>query len=121
MHRQAWIAQQHGRKAVLYVVKLYGNGEEQPFYKVGITFCLSQRFRTLRFAGYKWRTVARFSSYNAGRVYDLEQQLHGAGFENYAPALPFSGSTECYAEAGPLLAALPTVGTFVLKNTETLI
>jgi T5orf172 domain len=48
----------------------------ESFYKVGITFCLFSRFRSLRFAGYKWRTVARFSSYNAGRVFDIEQRLH---------------------------------------------
>jgi hypothetical protein len=121
MHRQQWIAQQHGRKAVLYVVKLYGNGAEAPFYKIGITFDLSQRFRTLRFAGYKWRTVARYSSYNAGKVYDLEARLHRefAGL-SYAPLLAFGGKSECYGEVGPLLAALPT-GAFFLKNTNTLI
>lgn len=120
MHRQAWIDQQYGRKAVLYLVKLYGNGSEQPFYKIGITFDLTSRFRSLRFAGYKWRTVARFSSYNAGRVFDLEQRIHRefSGL-SYAPLLDFSGRTECYSDFGPLLAALPTAGLFVLRNQLT--
>lgn len=119
MHRTQWISQQNGRKAVLYVVKLYGNEGEAPFYKIGITFNLSQRFRTLRFAGYKWRTVARFSSYNAGRVFDLEQALHAAGFAPHAPLLDFSGRTECYEGVVGILEALPKVGTFVLKNQVT--
>ncbi|MBF9140851.1 GIY-YIG nuclease family protein [Hymenobacter properus] len=119
MHRQQWMTQQHGRKAVLYVVKLYGNEGEPAFYKIGITFNLTQRFRTLRFAGYKWRTVARFSSWDAGKVFDLEQRLHGAGFVPYAPLLDFSGRTECYAAVEGILEALPKVGTFVLRNQVT--
>lgn len=115
--RAAWLSQQRGRKAVLYVIKVYGNGTEPPFYKLGITYSLSQRFARLRFAGYKWRSIARFSSYNAGQVYDLEQRLHGAGFASYTPLLPFAGQTECYVSAGEILAALPAVGTFVLKST----
>jgi hypothetical protein len=121
MNRTHWITQQHGRKAVLYVVVVYGNHDEPPFYKVGITFSLSQRFRTLRFTGYKWRTVAKYSSWKAGEVFDLEQQLHHLLAPlSYAPRLPFSGSSECYAELPPLLRALPA-GAFVLKNQETLI
>lgn len=114
MGREAWVKQQNGRKAVLYVIRLYGNGEA--FYKLGITFCLSSRFSALRFVGYKWRTVARYSSWSAGRVFDLEAKLHSAGFVSYTPLLPFSGATECYADCGALLAALPAK-TFVLKST----
>jgi len=118
MQRQAWIAQQHGRKAVLYVVRVYTEGES--FYKVGVTFDLPRRFSRLKTL-YKWRTIARFSSWNAGQVFDLEQRLH-AEFSalNYRPAASFSGFTECYSDTAPLLAALPA-GTFFLKNTETLI
>jgi hypothetical protein len=118
MNRAAWIAQQRGRKAVLYVVRVYTEGEA--FYKLGITFCLSSRFSRLKTC-YKWRTVARYSSYNAGKVYDLEQRLH-ARFSalSYAPAADFGGKTECYAAVDSLLAALPK-STFFLKNTETLI
>lgn len=119
MTRAHWIAQQHGRKAVLYVIRLYGNEGEPPFFKVGVTFCLTSRFRSLRFVGYKWGTVARFSSWNAGRVFDLEQRLHTAGFANYAPLLPFAGRTECYREVGPILEAMPKAGTFVLRNWVT--
>jgi hypothetical protein len=122
MSRAAWLAQQRGRKAVLYVVALYGNSDEPPFYKIGITFNLSQRFRTLRFAGYKWRTVARYSSWQAWEVFDLEAGLHQllAAF-SYTPRLPFSGAaTECYAELAPLLGGLPA-GAFILKNQEILI
>lgn len=118
--RAAWLSQQKGRKAVLYVVKLYGNEGEPPFYKVGITFCLTQRFSRLRFVGYKWRSIARFSSYDAGQVYDLEANLHSAGFAPYVPFLSFAGHGECYADAGDILAALPA-GMFVLKNNDTLI
>lgn len=119
MHRQQWIAQQHGRKAVLYVVKLYGNEGEAPFYKIGITFDLSSRFRSLRFVGYKWRTVARFGSWDAGKVFDLETRLHGAGFAPYRPLLEFGGKTECYQDCEGILSALPKVGTFVLRNQVT--
>jgi hypothetical protein len=59
MTRAAWIAQQHGRKAVLYVVRVYNEGEA--FFKVGVTFDLSRRFSRLKTC-YKWRTVARYSS-----------------------------------------------------------
>ncbi len=116
MTRAHWIAQQHGRKAVLYVIRLYGNEGEAPFYKIGITFCLTSRFRSLRFAGYKWRTVARYGNWNAAKVFDLEQQLH-ADFSalSYTPLLAFAGHTECYCEVGPLLAALPS-GAFILKS-----
>ncbi|MDO7888189.1 GIY-YIG nuclease family protein [Hymenobacter cheonanensis] len=118
MTRASWIAQQHGRKAVLYVVRVYGPGER--FYKVGVTFCLSSRFSRLKTL-YRWRTVARYSSYNAGKVYDLEQWLH-THFAHlaYRPTASFSGFTECYSDVAELLAALPS-GTFFLKNTETLI
>ncbi|MDO7849021.1 GIY-YIG nuclease family protein [Hymenobacter sp. M29] len=115
MNRAPWIAQQHGRKAVLYVVRVYGNGEA--FCKIGITFDLTRRFSRLRFAGYKWRTLARFSSYNAGKVFDLEQALHQRfAALSYVPLLPFSGETECYGDAAPILAALPAK-TFFLKPT----
>lgn len=112
MTRQSWIAQQHGRKAVLYVVRVYTEGES--FYKVGVTFDLSRRFSRLKTL-YKWRTVARFSSYNAGLVFDLEQRLH-AEFSalSYLPTQPFGGRTECYSEADAILAALPK-STFFLR------
>jgi hypothetical protein len=113
MTRAAWIAQQHGRKAVLYVIRVYNEGEA--FYKVGVTFNLGARFSRLKTC-YKWRTLARFSSWNAGRVFDLEQRLH-AEFRalSYTPTAAFGGKTECYSEAASILAALP-VGTFVLRN-----
>ena len=116
MQRQAWIAQQHGRKAVLYVVRVYTEGES--FYKVGVTFNLSSRFSRLKTL-YKWRTVARFSSWNAGKVFDLEQRLH-AEFSSlsYLPTASFGGRTECYSECDAILKALPT-GTFFLKNSTT--
>jgi hypothetical protein len=116
--RASWVAQQKGRKAVLYVIRVYSEGEA--FYKLGITFNLSARFSRLKTC-YKWRTVARFSSWNAGLVFDMEQRLH-AEFQHlsYCPAADFAGKTECYSEVDALLAALPA-GTFFLKNTETLI
>ena len=112
MSRAAWIAQQRGRKAVLYVVRVYTEGEE--FYKVGITYQLSHRFSKLKTV-YKWRSIARFSSYNAGYIWDLEQRIH-RGFIaiSYTPSAPFSGYTECYSAVEPILAALPA-GTFFLK------
>jgi len=118
MTRSAWIAQQHGRKAVLYVVRVYAEGES--FYKLGVTFDLGRRFSRLKTL-YKWRTVARFSSWNAGKVFDLEQTLH-ARFTalSYAPTHSFAGRTECYSECAEILAALPA-STFFLKNTKTFI
>lgn len=113
MTRAAWIAQQHGRKAVLYVVRVYNEGEA--FYKLGITFDLSRRFSRLKTC-YKWRTVARFSSYNAGKVFDLEQRLHARfGNFSYIPTADFGGKTECYSSVDSLLAALPA-STFFLKT-----
>jgi hypothetical protein len=114
MTRSAWIAQQHGRKAVLYVVRVYNEGEA--FYKVGVTFNLSQRFTRLKTC-YKWRTVARYSSWNAGKVFDLEQALH-ARFAalSYLPTASFGGQTECYSECEAILKALPKT-TFFLKPT----
>jgi hypothetical protein len=118
MTRAAWIQQQHGRKAVLYVIRVYNEGEA--FYKVGVTFDLSSRFSRLK-ACYKWRTVARYSSWNAGKVFDLEQQLHHE-FKalSYLPAHPFGGKTECYSDCEVILKALPA-STFFLKNSTTLI
>ncbi len=114
MTRAAWIQQQHGRKAVLYVIKVYNEGEA--FYKVGVTFCLSSRFSRLKTC-YKWRTLARYSSYNAGKIFDLEQRLHAA-FQHlsYTPVASFAGKTECYTEAAAILKALPA-GAFFLKQT----
>jgi hypothetical protein len=114
MTRAAWIAQQHGRKAVLYVVRVYNEGEA--FYKVGVTFDLSSRFSRLKTC-YKWRTLARFSSWNAGLVFDLEQRLH-AEFKglSYTPTAAFGGKTECYSECEAILKALPK-STFFLKQT----
>lgn len=116
--RASWISQQRGRKAVLYVIKVYS--ADEVFYKLGITFDLPRRFARLKTC-YKWRTVARYSSYNAGKVYDLEQALH-ARFAalSYTPTASFGGHTECYGSADELLAALPA-STFFLKNTKTLI
>jgi hypothetical protein len=118
MRRTVWIAQQHGRKAVLYVVRVYNEGEA--FYKVGVTFDLSRRFSQLKTC-YKWRTVARFSSWNAGKVWNLEQRLH-ARFTHlsYLPTASFGGKTECYSDCEAILKALPA-STFFLKNTSTLI
>jgi hypothetical protein len=112
MTRSAWIAQQHGRKAVLYVVRVYNEGEA--FYKVGVTFSLSSRFSRLKTL-YKWRTVARYSSWNAGRVWDLEQRLHVRfAALSYLPTASFGGQTECYLECEAILRALPT-STFFLR------
>ena len=85
------------------------------FYKAGITFCFSSRFSRLK-TRYRFRTLARYSSYNAGAVYDLEQRLHREFADlSYTPTASFSGFTECYCEATPILAALPQ-GTFFLKG-----
>lgn len=112
MTRASWIAQQHGRKAVLYVVRVYNEGEA--FYKVGVTFSLSSRFSRLKTL-YKWRTVARFSSWNAGRVWDLEQRLHlDFAYLSYLPTASFAGFTECYNSVEEILAALPAT-TFFLR------
>jgi hypothetical protein len=112
MNRAAWIQQQHGRKAVLYVVRVYNEGEA--FFKVGVTFCLSSRFSRLKTC-YKWRTVARYSSGNAGKVFDLEQRLHTefSSF-SYLPTADFGGRMECYSEVEAILKALPKT-TFFLK------
>ena len=112
MNRAAWIAQQRGRKAVLYVVRVYTAGEA--FYKVGVTYQLCHRFSKLRTV-YRWRSIARFSSYNAGYIWDLEQRIHREFLGlSYTPLASFSGYTECYSAIEPILAALP-VGTFFLK------
>jgi hypothetical protein len=114
MNRATWIAQQRGRKAVLYVVRVYS--EDEAFYKVGITFSLSSRFSRLKSA-YKWRTIARYGSYNAGKVFDLEQALHARfAHLSYLPTADFGGRTECYSEVSELLVALPA-STFFLKPT----
>jgi len=114
MKRAAWLAQQRGHKAVLYVIRVY-NQQGEVFYKVGITFCFSSRFSRLKTV-YRFRTLARYSSYDAGMVYDLEQRLHREfGELSYIPSSPFSGYTECYREADAILAALPT-NTFFLKG-----
>ena len=114
MKRAAWLAQQRRRKAVLYVIRVY-NKQGEVFYKVGITFCFSSRFSRLKTV-YRFRTLARYSSYNAGVVDDLEQQLHREFVSlSYTPASSFSGYTECYWNAGPILAALPPE-TFFLKG-----
>ncbi|SNR92638.1 hypothetical protein [Hymenobacter mucosus] len=110
--RAEWAARQKGRKAVLYVIRLYGNGEV--FYKVGITFCLASRFTKLNLP-YRWRTIARYSSYSAGKVWDLEQRLHSSDLSRYVPLLDFAGKTECYASAEQVLALLPPK-TFILKH-----
>ena len=114
MKRAAWLAKQRGRKAVLYVIRVY-NKQGEAFYKVGITFCFSSRFSRLKTV-YRFRTLARFSSYHAGAVYDLEQRLHREFIGlSYTPLFSFSGYTECYCTAAPILAALPE-GTFFLKG-----
>jgi hypothetical protein len=113
MKRAAWIAQQRGRKAVLYVIRVY-NKEREVFYKVGITYNLAARFRRLR-SDYYWRTLARYSSYQAGQVWDLEQAIHrDFAHLSYSPATAFSGHTECYSEVEAILVTLPA-GTFFLK------
>lgn len=112
MNRAAWIAQQRGRKAVLYVVRVYTDGEA--FYKVGVTYNVSSRWSRIK-TFYRWRTIARYSSWDAGSIYDLEQRLHrGFAHLSYTPSSPFAGHTECYSDAAPILKALPR-GTFFLK------
>lgn len=112
MHKAAWIAQQRGRKAVLYVVRVWN--EAEAFYKIGITFDLSARFARLK-TSYKWRTLAKYSVYNAAQVWDLEQRLHGQfAHLSYSPKADFNGKTECYAVAEEILAALPE-STFYLR------
>lgn len=110
--RAEWVARQKGRKAILYVIRLYGNDEV--FYKVGITFDLHARFNPLKMP-YRWRTVARYSSYNAGKVWDLERMIHSAELVPYVPAVAFAGHTECYTSEVEVLALLPAKGLFILK------
>jgi len=113
--RAAWVGQQQGRKATLYLIRLTGNGET--FYKVGITFCFSSRFSRLNMP-YTVRTLARYSSYSAGRVYDLEAKiLRKFAHLGYTPLLPFAGASECFSEFESVLAALPQ-GVFVLRHVR---
>lgn len=58
---------------------------------------------------------ASYSSYHAGAVYDLKQRHREFISLSYTPASSFSGYTECYWDATPILAALPQ-GTFFLKG-----
>ncbi|NVO33269.1 hypothetical protein [Hymenobacter lapidiphilus] len=110
--RAAWVGMQKGRKATLYVIRCYGNGEV--FYKVGISFCVASRFAAGKMP-YRWRTLARYSSWDAGKVWDLEQLVHNSGLVSYAPLLPFAGKTECYGSADAVLLLLPD-STFILKS-----
>ena len=111
--RSAWTAVQKGRKATLYII--FVESAVESFYKIGITFKpLSGRFPKCSIP-YQFRTVALYKSYNAGKVYDLEKQLHRELKQyQHQPLLPFGGQTECFTDVAPALAALPP-DTFFLK------
>lgn len=110
----SWQKAQKGRKAILYIIEL--KGEAELFYKIGITFDLSKRYRTGM--PYAWRTIALCKSYDAVSIYNLELSIKLKCKEvKYAPVLPFGGQTECYSSILPVLNLLP-LDTFFLKNRE---
>jgi|SRR6476661_199656 len=108
----SWGCRQNGRRATLYIIEL--TGENELFYKVGISFNLSGRFS--RRMPYRWRTVALYKSYNVREVFELEKAIHRQ-FKtlSYKPQKAFSGYTECFSSAVDILNTLPP-GTFFLKN-----
>lgn len=109
-----WVETQNGRKATLYII-LLENAEER-FFKIGITYRgISGRFNKQNMP-YMLKTVALFNSYNAGKVYDLEKQLHRElAAYSYRPTVSFGGQTECFSSVAPILPLLPPE-TFFLKN-----
>lgn len=111
--RSHWVENQKGRKAILYIITLHGNGET--FYKIGITYRgVSARFRGC--LPYQLQTVALYKSYDAGKVYDLEHRVHKELKTcSYTPILRFGGETECFFSILPALHLLPKE-TFFLKN-----
>lgn len=99
-----WINAQHGRRAVLYIVRLIS--EQETFYKAGITFTsVCQRFRGKY--PYKIELVAEFTSTSAIDIYEAELTLKRVlkGFR-YCPAVKFDGHTECFTSPDPILALL---------------
>jgi predicted nucleic acid-binding Zn-ribbon protein len=109
--RSHWVLQAKGRPATLYFLQISGPSQEI-FYKVGITYkSTAQRFAGKSIYPYSYTVLALYKSVNAQSVYDWEQSiLETFAHLSYTPKRPFEGSTECFAEADPILAALP-VGT----------
>jgi hypothetical protein len=92
---------------MLYVIRLYGNGED--FYKVGVTARrIADRCSKMP---YTYELLASYESLQVEAVADWEASLH-ATFDHlrYRPKVAFAGASECFVEIEPILSALP-VGT----------
>ncbi len=101
---RAWASRQKGRVAQLYVVKMSHDGEA--FYKAGITLQgVDERFKSG--CPYSVEPLAVFGSENAISVFQAEaiikKRLKAL---RYRPKTRFCGHTECYTDAGPILALL---------------
>lgn len=103
--RSKWVARQEGRPAVLYVFKL--QGDEEHFYKVGITYMPKQRIAQFP---YKTEVVYLFSSQDAASIYNLERTVK-AKFKHlrYRPLKSFAGQQECYSSAEDIKQYLQNV------------
>lgn len=90
-----WAACQKGRKATLYVVRMYS--DEESFFKVGITFnSVRRRFETK--TPYTVQTIAEYKSDSAKAVWHLELKIKNALKKyKHRPAQPFPGQHECFA------------------------
>jgi ssDNA-binding Zn-finger/Zn-ribbon topoisomerase 1 len=104
-----WAANQAGRTALLYVVRLNGCGEQ--FYKAGITLTsVKDRFRKRgKGSPYEVEPIALFGSADATLIHSMESVIKKQ-FKalRYLPNKPFGGRTECYTEVGPILRFLAT-------------
>ncbi|NVO33268.1 hypothetical protein [Hymenobacter lapidiphilus] len=102
---KAWSKTVAGRKAILYLVRIYNDAED--FLKIGVT-CISvkERFGNGSSLPYQFEQIGAHSFSDAGEASEAERGLHRAlKLHKYIPTLHFSGHTECFTNTLEVISA----------------
>lgn len=94
--KKEWVKNGKGRTGILYLIKFVGNNEI--FYKIGITFVsVKSRYKGKEYK-YKYEIISQIKSTDLNYIWDLEHLIKKKlKPDRYLPKIPFPGSvTECF-------------------------
>ena len=94
-----WCNKLNYESVSVYIIKLTGNDED--FYKFGISNNIKNRFGSANRLPYNYEVVEIVETNNFAFSYDLENKIRASVREfSYKPKLQFSGFTECFTKDG---------------------
>ena len=97
--RSKWVQSGKGCVGIFYILKCWGDEEE--FYKVGITHqSLRKRYNNIKKMPYTFEIIKEIMDFDKSRIWNLEKAfIKNLKGYHYTPLIPFKGSiTECFSQ-----------------------